>query len=76
MNLVERCFADITDKAIRRGVFKNVRELEAAISAYIEAPNEHPRPYTWTASIIDQVGRARRTLAHANQTGANSETLR
>ena len=66
VNLVERFFAEITDKPIRRGVFKNVRELEAAIPAYIEAHNELPRPYTWTASvasIIEKVDRARRTLA-------------
>ena len=66
VNLIERPFAEIKDKPIRRGVFKNARELEAAISAYIEAHNEHPRPYTWpasVASILEKVERARRTLA-------------
>ena len=38
VNLVERFFAEITDKAIRNGTFKNVRELEAAIRAFIETP--------------------------------------
>jgi transposase len=75
VNLVERFFAEITDKAIRRGAFTNVRDLETAITAYIKAHNEHPRPYTWTASvaaIIEKVDRARRVLA---QTPANSDSL-
>ena len=78
VNLVERFFAEITDKAIRRGVFKNVRELEAAIKAFIETRNQNPRPYTWTASvasIIEKVDRASRTLAQVNQTVANSDAL-
>ena len=45
VNLVERFFAEITDKAIRRGVFKNVRELEGAIQRFIETRNRSPRPY-------------------------------
>ncbi len=64
-NLVERFFAEITDKAIRRGVFQNVRELEAAITTFIETRNRNPRPYVWTASvasILEKVGRARRAL--------------
>ncbi len=78
VNLVERFFAELTDKAIRRGVFRNVRELEEAITAYIETHNEHPRPYTWTssvASIIEKVDRARRALPQVNQTVANSDAL-
>lgn len=46
LKLVERFFAEITDKAIRRGVFKNVRELEAAITAYLVHRNQEPRPFT------------------------------
>ena len=65
VNLVERFFAEITDKAIRRGVFKNVRELEQAIREFIDARNDHPKPYIWTtsvATIIEKVDRARGTL--------------
>ena len=79
VNLVERFFAEITDKAIRRGVFKNVRELETAITAYIEAHNKRPRPYTWTASvasIIEKVERGRRALALAvTESQANCDSL-
>jgi transposase len=76
-NLVERFFAEITDKAIRRGVFKNVRELEAAIRTFIQSRNRNPRPYVWTASvasIVEKVGRARAALDHARQSDANSDS--
>lgn len=66
LNLVERFFAEITDKAIRRGVFKNLTELEAAITAYLAQRNAHPRPYTWTASvesIVEKTNRASQALA-------------
>jgi transposase len=65
VNLVERFFGEITDKAIRRGVFKSVPQLLAAIRAYIDARNLDPHPYVWTASvasIVEKVGRARQTL--------------
>jgi transposase len=54
MNLVERWFAEITNKRIRRGVFRSVRELEAAIREYIEVHNEAPKPFVWikTADAI------------------------
>ena len=65
LNLVERWFADITNKRIRRGVFRSVRELEAAIREYIAVHNEAPKPFIWTKSadeILASIARfARRT---------------
>ena len=78
LNLVERFFGEITDKAIRRGVFKNVRELEAAIRAFIETRNRDPRPYVWTASvatILEKVARARLALTNITESQANSDSL-
>ena len=78
VNLVERFFAEITDKAIRRGIFKNVRELEAAIETFIETRNRNPRPYLWTASvasILEKLGRARAALARATEGDANSDSV-
>ena len=49
LNLVERWFREITDKRIRRGVFRSVPELTDAIMAYIEAHNQDPTSYEWTA---------------------------
>ena len=48
LNLVERWFAEITEKQIRRGVHRSVRELKAAIQEWIEVWNENPRPFVWT----------------------------
>jgi len=78
LNLVERFFAEITDKAIRRGVFKNVRELEAAIREFIDLRNRDPKPYIWTASvasILEKVTRARVALDRVIQSNANSDAL-
>jgi transposase len=65
LNLVERWFREITDKRIRRGVFKSVEQLITAIQAYIEAHNSDPKPFVWTAKaqdILEKVGRARAVL--------------
>lgn len=48
INLVERWFAEITNKRIRRGIFRSVKELETAIREYIAAHNENPKPFVWT----------------------------
>ncbi len=48
INLVERWFAALTDKQLRRGVHRSTRELEAAILRYIELTNTHPKPFVWT----------------------------
>jgi transposase len=49
LNLVERFFAEITEKRIRRGAFRSVAALEAAIREYLEHHNASPRPFVWTA---------------------------
>lgn len=48
INLVERWFAEITNKRIRRGIFRSVKELEAAIREYLDIHNERPKPFVWT----------------------------
>jgi transposase len=50
LNLVERWFRELTDKAIRRGVFHSVPELIEAIEAFLTAHNDDPKPFVWTAS--------------------------
>lgn len=65
LNLVERWFREITEKRIRRGVFRNVPSLVAAIMEYLEATNAEPKPLVWTASvqaILSKVGRANEVL--------------
>jgi len=67
INLVERWFAEITNRRIRRGVFRSVKELEAAIREYIAVHNEDPKPFVWTRTadqILDSIARyAQRTTA-------------
>ena len=48
LNLVERFFAEITVKLIRRGVHRSVTALENDIRAWIQHWNTDPRPYVWT----------------------------
>jgi transposase len=50
LNQVERFFAELTEKRIRRGVFRSVRELERAIEAYLAEHNRDPKPFRWTAT--------------------------
>lgn len=58
LNQVERFFAEITEKRIRRGAFKSVKKLQQAIRDYIDHHNENPKPFVWTADadcILDRV---------------------
>ena len=49
--MVERWFREITDQRIRRGVFRSVPELIAAIEDYMNNHNQNPRVFVWTASV-------------------------
>jgi transposase len=65
LNMVERFFRDLTDKCVRRGVFRNVGDLEKAIHEFIDAHNEEPAPFIWTATasdILEKVKRGRSRL--------------
>ena len=65
LNMVERFFAEITRKRIRRGVFRSVTELQSAIMEYLENHNADPKPFIWTKSageILEKVARAKQVL--------------
>jgi transposase len=65
LNMVERFFRDLSEKALKRGSFYNVDDLIGAIDEYINRHNENPRPFIWTASandILAKVKRARKAL--------------
>jgi transposase len=65
LNMVERFFAEITRNRIRRGIFKSVAELKAAITDYLEKHNADPKPFVWTKSageILEKVARAKQAL--------------
>jgi transposase len=60
LNLVERWFAALTEKQIRRGSFRSTQELEAAIRNFLDHHNTQPKPFVWTKSadaILDSVAR-------------------
>jgi transposase len=50
LNLVERFFGALTERQLRRGAFRSVAALEAAIKEYLERHNQDPKPFVWTAS--------------------------
>lgn len=66
LNLVERWFAELTNKQIRRGTHRSVPALETAIREFIDAHNEDPKPFVWTKTadqILASIARfAQRTL--------------
>lgn len=65
LNMVERFFRDLTQNQLRRGIFRDVEELIAAIKNYIDKHNENPKPFVWTAKasdILEKVKRARAKL--------------
>lgn len=63
INLVERWFAELTNKRIRRGVFRSVRALETAIKEYIETHNHEPKPFVWSRSADDILASIARAAA-------------
>jgi transposase len=65
LNMIERFFRDLSEKALKRGSFFNVNDLIGAIDEYINQHNVDPKPFIWTASATDilaKVKRARRAL--------------
>ncbi len=60
LNRVERWFATLTERQLRRGVQRRTRELETALKRYLAVPNQEPKPFVWTQTadeILAQVAR-------------------
>ena len=69
LNQVERWFALLTQKQIRRGVHRSTRALEAAITAYIAIANEHPKPFVWTKTAGDILASVERFCRRISDSG-------
>jgi transposase len=69
LNQVERFFAEITEKAIRRGVFRSVAALEKAIMEYLAAHNEDPKPFVWTADADLILERVKKVCERTSNSG-------
>jgi transposase len=78
LNLIERWFAELTNKRIRRGSFLDVDDLQTAIYEFLSAWNEHPKPFVWTAtvdSIVAKLTRCSQTLEQIQPPAAPHEKL-
>ncbi|MGH9581748.1 MAG: IS630 family transposase [Bryobacteraceae bacterium] len=69
VNQVERWFAEITEKRIRRGSFDGVRSLEKAIREYLEHHNQTPKPFVWTADADLILGKVQRLCERISDSG-------
>jgi transposase len=64
LNQVERFFALLTDKKIRRGVHRSVEDLKADIASFIDQHNADPKPFRWTKSADDILASIERFCAY------------
>jgi transposase len=69
LNLVERWFAALTDKQIRRGSFRSTLELEQAIRTFLNLHNAQPKPFVWTKSADDILNSIARLCRRTNDSG-------
>jgi transposase len=77
VNQIERWFAGITEKRIRRGSFPSVRSLEKAILEYLEHNNETPKPFLWTADadvILGKIQRLCERISNSSKPATVSNT--
>jgi len=71
LNMVERFFAEITNRRIRRGSYDSVDDLEDTIYDYLLLHNEKPKPFVWTKSAEDILPRERRALDKLDEIRGN-----
>jgi transposase len=69
LNLVERWFAALTQKQIKRGAHPSTRALEAAIRQYIAVTNEAPKPFVWTKTADEILASVARFCHRISETG-------
>jgi len=69
LNLVERWFALLTERQLRRGVFRSTRELEQTIERYLARHNEDPKPFIWTKSADEILQALAWTCQRINDSG-------
>ena len=67
LNLVERWFRELTEKTIRRGSFVSVPDLKQAIEEFMQAWNQNPKPFIWTAKVEDIIKKIERARVKMEQ---------
>jgi len=68
LNLVERLFAELTERCVRRGSYRAVQELEKALLDYLDRRNQNPKPFVWVASaelILGKVARLSKRISNS-----------
>jgi transposase len=73
LNLVERWFAELTNRKLRRSSHRSVKELEADVTAWIEKWNENPKPFVWTKPADEILASLAGYLTRINQQTSDSE---
>src|SRR6266545_939349 len=69
LNLVERWFAELTNRKLRRSAHRSVAELEADIGAWVDAWNQDPKPFVWTKTADEILDNLARYLQRINNSG-------
>jgi transposase len=69
LNLVERLFAEVTERCVRRGSHTAVRVLEKAMLDYLDHRNRHPQPFIWTANADLILGKVERLCKRISRSG-------
>lgn len=69
LNQIERFFAEITTRRIRRSAFHSVAALEQAIRAYLDEHNKTPKPFAWTATADKILGRVANVCKRTSSSG-------
>src|SRR5215467_1419742 len=69
LNLVERLFAEVTERCVRRGSYTGVRVLEKAMLDYLDQRNENPKPFIWTADADLILGKVERLCKRISRSG-------
>jgi transposase len=69
LNLVERLFAEVTDRCVRRGSYNNVPMLEKAMLGYLDRRNRDPKPFVWTATPELILGKVERLCKRISRSG-------
>ena len=69
LNLVERLFAEVTDRCVRRGSHTSVRSLEKAMLTYLQRRNKNPKPFVWTADADMILGKVERLCKRISRSG-------
>jgi hypothetical protein len=67
LNAVETFFSAMTRRCLRRGVFRSLVDLQAAINRYLDEQNTDPRPFTWTATLASILDKLDQSNASAHQ---------